>query len=156
MCTETCSIDFWSNFIPQVLVAAGTIGAVIVALYGEQIKAKWFAPKLKISLLNSDGRVTPVTLIDPINNIPRKEDGRYYYISVWNEKRNLSTAHQVQVFLTRLEKKDATGEYKVEWDGEIPLRWEHQEIYPLSRTIGYPINIDMCSVVKNKWVEILR
>jgi hypothetical protein len=40
------------------------------------------------------------------------------------------------------------------WVGEIPMRWAHQEVNPLVRDIGHPFDCDLCSVVKEKWVEL--
>src|ERR1043166_6901608 len=153
MCDETCSWEFCANWIPQILVAAGTIGTVIVALYGGWLKEKLAPPKLIISLQNSKGEKSPITLTDPVDGKARDTISRWYHIRVEN-KRRWSPAHQVQVFLIRLETKDASGVDKVAWIGQIPLVWQHQAINPLLRTIGYPANADLCNVVKDKWVEL--
>lgn len=53
-----------------------------------------------------------------------------------------------------MEEPDAAGEFKVMWLGEIPIRWRNQEIKPLVRTIGHAEDCDLCSVVKDKWLEL--
>jgi hypothetical protein len=96
---------------------------------------------------------TPVVLNAP-DGTTRETVGRWYHLRVTNERRGWSPATQVQVFLLRVEEPDAAGEYKITWVGEIPMRWRHQEASPLTRTIGYPADCDLCSVVKEKWIEL--
>jgi hypothetical protein len=76
-----------------------------------------------------------------------------YHLVVGNNRR-WSSAHQVQVFLTRLEEPGADGELAVTWVGDLPIRWRHQEVFPLARTIGPSADCDLCTVIKDKSVEI--
>jgi hypothetical protein len=43
--------EFWWNWFVQLAIAIGTIGAVIVALFGNRFRAFLLPPRLKLSLL---------------------------------------------------------------------------------------------------------
>ena len=43
---------------------------------------------------------------------------------------------------------------QIRWDSEIPLRWSHQEINPLTRTIGPTAWCDLFNIVQDKWLEL--
>src|SRR5262249_46689181 len=68
--------------------------------------------------------------------------------------RRWTSATQVQAMLLQVQERAANGEFQIAWNGAIPLGWRHQILYPPSRTIGAPADVDLCSVIKNKWVEI--
>lgn len=148
----TTAWQFWLTWITQVAIAVGTIAAVIVALFGGWLRARFAPPKLVLGLENELGVKTPVNLTAP-DGSTREALSRWYHVRVDN-KRRWSPATQVQVFLLRIEEPDASGEYQITWLGEIPIRWRDQEIKPLVRTIGYAADCDLCSVVKDKWVEL--
>ncbi|MEQ9568428.1 MAG: hypothetical protein RLN85_21890, partial [Pseudomonadales bacterium] len=137
--SEACK--FWLNWGAQLAIATGTIGAVVVALFGNWIRNKLVPPKLEISMERPLGIEVPTILTSP-NGDQREAKSRWYHMSVKNLRR-WSPATQVQVFLTQVEKPDAAGEAKSIWVGEIPLKWRHQEIHPLARTIGYHAEIDL-------------
>jgi hypothetical protein len=111
-----------------------------------------FKPKLVIELEHSLGIPTPVQLTSP-NGESRMEAGRFYYVRVSNPAR-WPAATQVQVNLLRIETLGPDGAWQIKWAGEVPLRWSLQEIHPLTRVIGPPANCDLCSVVKDKWLEL--
>ena len=148
----TSTYEFWMGWIAQVLIAVGTIAAVFVALFGGWLRGRLAPPKLVLMLINAVGVKTPVQLAAP-DGSTRKALGRWYHLRVSN-KRRWSPATQVQVFLLSVEEPDASGEFKVKWIGEIPIRWRDQEIKPLTRTIGHAEDIDLCSVVETKWLEL--
>ncbi len=150
---EISSSQFWLNWVVQAAIAVGTIGAVIVALFGDWLRARFVPPKLVLRLDNDRGVKTPVALTVQDGRIDRTV-GRWYHLRVANERRGWSPARQVQVFLLRIEEPDAAGQYKITWVGEIPMRWAHQEVTPVLRTIGYAVLCDLCSVVKENWVEL--
>ncbi len=56
--------------------------------------------------------------------------------------------------LLQVQERAANGEFQITWTGAIPLGWRHQNLYPLSRTIGASADVDLCSVVKDKWLQI--
>jgi hypothetical protein len=47
------------------------------------------------------------------------------------------------VVLTKVDLMQPDGRYVTKWTGDVPLRWRHQELYPLQRTIGSPIDCDL-------------
>lgn len=49
------TVAFWLNWGVQLLVALGTIGAVLAALFGKWFAGKVFPPKLRVWLENEDG-----------------------------------------------------------------------------------------------------
>lgn len=81
------------------------------------------------------------------------EDSRYYHLRVSNARR-WSPATQVQVVLLQVEEPAANEEFQIIWTGAIPLEWRHQQLYPVTRPIGAPADVDLCSVIKNKWLQL--
>lgn len=148
--------NFWWNWWVNFGVAVATFTAVLVALFGEWIRAHLFSPNIMIELRSKTGEKTRVTLQyqdEKGEAHQRTEDARYYHVKVSNWVR-WPIASQVQVYLIRLEEPGPDGELKMTWSGEIPIQWMHQQIHPLARTIGPAAYCDLCSVVKNKWVQL--
>lgn len=147
--------QFWANWWVQLAVAIGTIGAVVVALFGDAFRAKFFPPKLSIRLLSTSGEKTQVTLswVENGQQLDRREEARYYHLHVTNARR-WSPAHQTQIVLLAVEEPDASGRSEVVWSGDVPLRWRHQEVFPTLRTVGPDTCADLCSVVRGKWLQL--
>jgi len=137
----------------QLAIAIGTIGAVIVALFGGWLRSHLAPPRLVIRLKDERGNKTPVTVTDPKDGTQRETDGRWYHMEVANNSR-WSPAKEVQVFLLRVEEPDASGQDQITWLGDVPMRWRHQEIRPVALTIGPTTDCDLCSVVKDKWLQL--
>ena len=144
--------QFWWNWAVNLGVAVATVAAVLVALFGDWIKARLFRPNLSVSLVSSGGELTTAVLLSP-NGETREEKARFYHLRVRNLVR-WPTATQVQVHLIRLEEPGPDGELKLKWAGDVPLRWKFQEIHPIARTVGPYADSDLCSVVKGKWLEL--
>ena len=146
--------QFWMSWWVQLAVAIGTVGAVIVALFGP-FRAKFFPPQLSIVLADPEGELTQVRLAWMENDVEqeRPEDARYYHVRVSNSRR-WSPAHQAQVFLIQVEEPAADGQFAVSWAGDLPLNWKHQQLFPLLRTVGPTSEADLCSVVKDKWLQL--
>lgn len=135
--------QFWWNWWVNFAVALGTLLTVIVALFGDKLRARFFPPLLTFKRLGNEGEKTRLT--DSKGNYV--DDVRYYYIQVSNGRR-WSPAEQTQVFLTRVEELGPTGLWQGRWFGNIPIRWRDQEIVPLLRTIGPAADCDFCRVEK--------
>lgn len=135
-------------------VAFGTISAVAIALFGQAFRAKYFPPKLSLTVIHPEGEKTKVRLtwFDGSEQKELWEDARYYHVNVQNSRR-WSPANQTQVFLMQFEEPGPDGEFQTTWRGDIPLSWRHQEVFPPSRTIGPNADCDLCSVVKGKWLQ---
>lgn len=146
---------FWWNWGVNAAVAVATFVAVLVALFGQAFRAKFFPPKLRLSLLTLEGEKTEARLRWETNGKieERNEDCRYYHLRVTNDRR-WSPANQVHVLLLQVEEPAPSGDMKIVWNGVVPLAWRHQQLYPAARTIGAPADVDLCSVVRGKWLQI--
>lgn len=154
--TMSTKEEFWWNWWVTFGSAFATFAAVFVALFGEWIRAHLFSPKLELELKSLFGEKTTVILQWQDKNGETHqdpEDARYYHVKVTNHSR-WPNATQVQVYLTRVEEPGPDRNLQITWAGEIPIHWRHQAIHPLSRTIGHAIDCDLCSVVKEKWVQL--
>jgi hypothetical protein len=140
------------KFWVDVVIAIGTLAAVVVALFGEWLRARMFSPKLTLTLASPRGDPTPVTVTAP-NGTSRVEQARYYRLRVSNQV-PWPKATQTRVQLIRLEEPGPDGQLQLKWAGEVPLQWTNQQIVPLERTIGSSATCDLCSVVRGKWLEL--
>jgi hypothetical protein len=143
------------NWWVALSAAVATFLAVLVALFGQYLRAGLFPPKLRLSILDPLGSSARVKLSYAEGSTvkERSEDARYYHLLVANGRR-WSPAHDVQVYLLQLEKPGPDGALNIVWTGEIPLNWRHQSVHPAVRTIGASADCDFISVVKGKWVEL--
>lgn len=112
-----------------------------------------FRPKLKLELRSKHGDLTEANLVSPEHPDGRLVPARYYHLLVSNSSQ-VTKATQVQVYLTRVEMPGPDGKIQIRWDSEIPLRWSHQEINPLMRTIGPTAWCDIFNIVQDKWLEL--
>lgn len=123
--------------IPSI-AAAGTWAAVMVALFGDWLRAKLFPLHLDLELVDSSGDLTiqDRNWIDD-NKVPqhRRAKARYYYVVVRNTGR-VRIAHDVQIMLIDLAVEGPDGQPQVVGKGPLPLVWQHQQLYPLLRTVG--------------------
>ena len=145
-------LRFWWSWWVNVAIAVGTVGAVLVALFGERVRGWLFKPRLVLTVPNPQGERQPVQLRAPTGEV-RTEEARFYHLRVTNSAR-WPKATEVQVFLTRIEDPGPDGDLQLRWATEVPVKWKFQEIQPLSRTVGPHADCDLCSVVKNKWVQL--
>ena len=141
------------EWIFHALIAFGTLLAVVVALFGDWLKNRWWRPTIKLELLSRLGTFAKAQLLAP-DGSARPADARYYHLMVSNPGR-WPAATGVQVYLLRIEEPGAGGHLNVIWTGDVPLAWRHQAIHPLARTIGADAHCDLLCVVENKWVEVL-
>jgi hypothetical protein len=147
----TSDQQFWWNWWVNFGIALATLAAVLVALFGQKWQARLLPPRLKLTLGRKEGEKTQLrnqgdgALVD---------DVRYYYLRVSNERR-WSPAEGVQVYLSRIEEPDASGDLQVVWVGDIPIRWRDQEFVPLLRTIGSAADCDLCRVGKTSGFALM-
>jgi hypothetical protein len=139
--------QFWWNWGVNLSVAVFTLLAVLVALFGEKLRARFFPPILKLKLLRKEGEKAPLTRLNEQGVVQHVDDSRYYHLHVWNERR-WSPAEQVQVFLTRLYEPGPSDDFQLAWAGNVPLRWRDQEFVPLLQTVGAAKDCDLCMVLK--------
>jgi hypothetical protein len=146
-----CDANFW-----QAVSAIATTVAVLVALFGQAFRDKFFPPLLALRLLSAEGELTTLTLTQVENGAlrQRQEPARYYHLLVSNARR-WSPAKQVQVMLMRLEEPGPDGTLQPRWTGDVPLRWRHQEVFPIARTIGSEASVDICNVTGDRSLHLL-
>jgi hypothetical protein len=72
----------------------------------------------------------------------------FYYIRV-SSPRPWPKPTEAQVFVVRVQKRNPNGVYHPVWAGEIPLRWKHQEVNPLWRTIARDTDADFLYVTED-------
>jgi hypothetical protein len=147
--------QFWLKWGVQLAAAVATFAAVLVALFGQAFRAKFFPPQLAVSLVDSQGERTKVKLTWVENGVQkdRSEDARYYHLAVSNRRR-WSPANQVQVVLLTVAEPGADGRFVTVWTGDIPLGWRHQQVLSGARTVGPTGHVDLCSVVRTKWLQL--
>ncbi len=139
---------FWWNLSVNVAVAIGTIGAVLVALFGQAFRGKFFPPRLSLRLTDGNGEATRVTI-----DGGRTEQARFYHLVVSNTRR-WSPAHEVRIVLLQVEEPGPTGALQVTWEGDIPFGWRHNVLFPVTRTIGADAFADLCSVGQGGWLRL--
>ena len=137
----------------QVATAVGTVGAVVVALFGSWLRAHLAPPKLVLGLKDVRGSKTPFRNRNESDGGDWTTESRWYHLLVEN-RRHWSPVHGVRVFLLRMEEPDAAGQDRIKWLGSIPMKWRHQEVHPFELTIGASADCDLFSVVKEKWIEL--
>jgi hypothetical protein len=133
----------WSLFVNS-LVAIGTIGAVIVALFGNWIRLRFFPPKLSIGLLDTEGEKVPVT--NPAGHVV--DEARYYHLLVSNSRRWFP-AKNVDVRLLQLEEPAPGGGWRIASGAIAPMMCRNQAFNPMKHDIGSDMDFDICSVRKS-------
>jgi hypothetical protein len=153
--SDPASSHFWWDWWVNLAGALATFLAVLVALFGQGFRAKFFPPELSLTLLNPEGEKTHAQLRWQEGGEIKEgmEDCRYYHLRVSNGRR-WSPANQVQVQLLQMEEPAANGELQIVWTGAVPLGWRHQQLYPAARTVGSDADVDLCSIVKGNWLDI--
>jgi hypothetical protein len=141
---EADSSLFWWSWGVQLAIAAGTIGAVVVALFGQALRSKFFPPRLNLALVRPEGELTRFLTGSQV---------RYYHLRVSNSRR-WSPAQGVQVVLLQLEEPAADGSFRIAWRGDMPLGWRHQSLFPVARTIGAEADVDLCSVTEEPTLQL--
>jgi hypothetical protein len=142
---------FWWNWWLQLAVALGTIGAVVVALFGKPIRSKLFPPHLQMKLRSEAGEKTP-RIIDRLpDGQLRYENARFYHLKVSNSRGDWSPAKDVEVILVGIE----DGANRLRWEGEVPMRWRNQEYVPNTRRIGPEGDCDLCFIGNESGFSLL-
>jgi len=129
------------------LVAIGTIGAVIVALFG-QLLPRLLPPKLRIKLLDTGGVRQLSHIIQHGGALPvpiGQMWTRYYHVHVSNSRR-WTKARTVQVVFLKSEEETTTGWVEVSIGSGIPLTWQHQYSAGSNRNVGRPAVADLFRV----------
>lgn len=143
---------FAQSSLAQWVGAIATSLAVFLALFKDVILRFFFAPKLKLTLEKPEGEKSRAK----VQSNGQETPARYYHLKVSNSRRGVSSAQDVQVYLTRLEQPGGPDKrLQVRWEGNTPMRWRDQEIHPLRRKIGAAFDCDLCMVTNSGYAQIL-
>jgi hypothetical protein len=109
-------------------------------------------PLLQLRLLDPQGTSGPWTdqyrLASGDQVRTRTTLVRFYHLGVSNAHRAL-VAHNVQVFLTRIDRLGPAGALHPVWSGDaVPLRWRYPESQPFKQTVGPACEADLVGVMK--------
>ncbi len=100
---ETC----WQS-IREWLIAVGTVGAVLVALFWEPIRARWKRPKLDLSFDASSPDAITVNVDYPAAGPSKYAPSHWLRLNVSNRPRRRS-AHEVRVLVTSVHRLGPDG-----------------------------------------------
>jgi hypothetical protein len=142
----TPNCQFWWNWSVTALAALGTIGAVVVALFGDLIRGwSFLAPQLSIRLKDPKGEFSVREITGGGAIIAQRTGSRWYHIEVKNRRR-WSPARSVQLSLIRFEELNADDKYETRWTGEMPFQWKDGQLRSLTPDLGREVDSDRCSV----------
>ncbi len=124
--------------LPEIITAIGTLLAVVVALFGKDIRRLWAGPKLSLRLFDSKGEIIK------LNN---GDSALFFHLIAENKK--VDVANNALVFLTRIDENWEGGKRNL-WAGEVPLRWKYAEMFPFqARILGAEQQSDLFLVNQN-------
>ena len=132
-----------------ILTAIGTIGTVIVALFGENIRNTLFAPRLNMTIEKPTGVIE--TIPNPDNKTVNKV--RFYNLLVLNIRKK--PAIESQVYIRKIETLGPNEKNITVWEDAIPLRWKDQETKSQLLTIGPATECDLCCISDKNVLTIL-
>jgi hypothetical protein len=133
---------FW-YMVVNGLVALGTIGTVVVALFGK----KFYPPKLEIILTNPLGELTKW------EKDGKKHAARFYHARVINRRR-WSPGSNLSLNLIAVEEERSDRTFSDEWQGDVQIKWKHPRNYPQPTSIGKTVDYDLVSVDAEHFVSL--
>lgn len=146
--------EFWMNWGVQLATAVVTLAAVLVALFGDAFRGKYFPPVLMLELANDAGEKTQ--LLTSLEKYRRTftytQDACYFHVKVSNQRR-WSPATHVEIALVGVELPDAYGMFGMVWTGDLPIGWRHLPS-PSPRTVGPAAYADLFSIVKGSGLHL--
>jgi hypothetical protein len=142
---------FWWTWWVYVLSAVGSLAAVVVALFIDQLRP-WASPPLLELRIRQERGNPAVHRVQPQGpGMP----GRWYHLQIWNRNRRVATVHGVRIMLTEIWKAEQqAGKLVKIWDEEVAMVWPRFD--GDERTIGAQADCDLCSVVRGRPVVVLE
>ena len=142
-----CKIDW--NLVINAFIAVGTIGVMIIAIWGNWVKYRLVPPLLTIEPSNLRGTVTHFT-----------NGGRviYYHLLVRNS-RSWSVANNCRVVLRAVSKMLPNGDFQ---NVPLPVQptfiWAPAQVTPLLIDLSHEQTLDFGSVTEggNQFVPVLN
>ncbi len=144
MTSTTTSLDlgFWLSWSVQFAAAVGTVGAVVVALFGERIREWLWPARLAISIAEPDGELTE----HRNQNFPDQPGpaARYWHLRLSNQTSSRTgIARGMQLNLASMATPGPDGRFTARWNGSIPIPCKYQICRPLEHDVGPPIDFDI-------------
>jgi hypothetical protein len=128
------------------LQAIGVLISAAIALFaimGEQIRARYFGPRLHLSIYKAQGEETYS------GTKSNRTYCRYFHFKVENLRKGL-TANKVQVVLRSIDSPyNGGGNRRVTVGGRLPFKWSYRVYFPNNFDYVYYSNIgcdDLCDV----------
>lgn len=144
----TDNSQFWWNWAVQLATAIATFLAVIVALFLDWFRARFFPPELELRLVDRHGAPPVHTTVPMAAGQSFATMSRWYHVEVRNNRR-MSGATDTRVCLVAVEEQDAAGHFVGRSTGNIPLTARHEAILRPGRIVGSPVEYNLCSVLRD-------
>lgn len=151
----TSDQQFWWTWWVRVAGTVATLLAVLVALFGEMIRARLFPPKLRLSLVSSTGVKSDVNIGPAPGTSTQVLKARYYHVQLQN-LRPSRPATETAIYLIGLDEPGPNQQLQTKWEGAVPLKWpfmDHLKL-PLRQTVGPTTMCDLCHVVQGQGLSI--
>jgi hypothetical protein len=147
--------NFWWNWLPSFFTAVGTVGAVVVALFGESLRRQFMPPKLlmRLSTRSGEGEKAATVITRPVGAggqlTQAQTISRWYHVHVENQRWVTVPATEVQVWWVELKVRNVAGTWNRQWIGELPIQWKDQAVKLPALKLGRADEADLCCVVKD-------
>lgn len=140
------TVQFWMEWLVQVVIAIATIAAVIVALFGGWLRSRLASPRLHLSLVSRRGVQVP-SVLSHADGTKEETKSRWYHLKLENQRR-WAPANQCHVYLVTYEERDAAGTYQLAWRGAVPMKVRNVGVVLEGFAVGPQVEFDLCSVIK--------
>jgi len=124
--SQSALIAQWIIAIFTVVMAIGTLLVAILAIFGEQIRAICFGPRLIIAINNPQGEL--------VSESPSNIQGIFYHLKIDNIGKTI--ARNVRIFCIQISKKNANGTYENKnLTAPEQFAWRFSNIYGMIKHI---------------------
>jgi hypothetical protein len=130
----------------QIVGAIGTLLAVIVALFGSQLRRFLVPPRLDIGAGDPEGVVVE-------GDGGERPSARWYHLRVSNPHR-WSPITSAKVFLLEIERRDSSGKYGSVWKGAVSVQWRYADALEKAVDIGFPRACDLCVITSDHMLRL--
>ena len=138
------STEFWTLIIQGFATIAALVLAVL-AIWGDWVRSKLAAPRLKMSLRRQEGELTSFSDGRPV---------RYYHLVVSNS-RGWAPARNVVAYITLVERPGPDGQWRpAMFTGPIALPWQFGKFAPGLPSIGRDRICDLARIPKDQPFEL--
>ena len=129
-------------YMSQPLVVIGTFSAVIVALFGNEIKNAIFSPKCRVRV---EGDGFAEDLGETINNI--NPQAQFYKLNVFLENIGVKELNELQLVIKKAEYSQDHNKFRTVSHGESVIFWRQPEIKSINLRTSESRDIILARVV---------